>query len=439
MLDLGVRARRVFGRTVAVARPGHDQLPQPAVLGVPVGHVERRQLRRDERQPERALLAELGGGGHRVGSLREQPGHLLAGPQVRTTQRSQPPGGGIQGLPGPDSTHRHGQPAARRMGEMRPGGGDDTDTEAWRQSGQRRVAFVVERLTMMGQLDADPSSAEPVHQIGQRPFRRVRTAIGKRLAHMAFTAAGQDVPVPARGLGQRVEVVARLALLAAGQMRRGQLPRQPSVTFRTAGQHQQVRAGRIRRLGAGTDPNVAGPAAPTSQRQLGAEHGTHVEFGGRFGEPHRPVQAVVVGQRKGAQIQPGGLLDQLLRRAGPVEEAERRMRMQLGIRDGRAGRPGPVWRLVRSRACATGDPPRFRGPAGAPAWRGLPSSTRSISAQLGGPLNQPTLDSVSNICSTHTGLLNASSTSQHVLNVAGLSRMTRCADTGTSAKTDGGG
>ena len=28
--------------------------------------------------------------------------------------------------------------------------------------------------------------------------------------------------------------------------------------------------------------------------------------------------------------------------------------------------------------------------AGLPAWRGLPSSTRSISAQLGGPLNQPT-------------------------------------------------
>ncbi len=40
---------------------------------------------------------------------------------------------------------------------MRPGGGDDADTEARRQSGQRGVAFVVERVTMMGQLDADPA------------------------------------------------------------------------------------------------------------------------------------------------------------------------------------------------------------------------------------------------------------------------------------------
>ncbi len=204
---------------------------------------------------------------------------------------------------------------------MRSGGGDDADAEARRQPGQRRVAFVVERVAMMGQLDADPLSAEPVHQVGQRPLRRVRAAVGKRLAHTALATSGQDVPVPTGGLGQRVDVVARLALLAAGQVRRGQLPRQPSVTFRAAGQHQQVRAGWIRLLGAGARP----------QRQFGAEDGAQVEFGGRFGEPHRPVQAVVVGQRQGAQAQPGGLLDQFLRRAGPVEEAERRMRVQLGI------------------------------------------------------------------------------------------------------------
>ena len=232
---------------------------------------------------------------------------------------------------------------------MRSGGGDDADTEARRQPGQRRVAFVVERMTMMGQLDADPAGAEPVHQIGQRPLRRVRTAAGKRLAHTAFAASRQDVPVPARRLGQRVEVEARLALLAAGQMRRGQLPRQPSVAFRAAGQHQQVRAGRVRLLGAGTRP----------QRQFGAEHGTHVQFRGRFGEPHRPVQAVVVGQREGTQIQPGGLFDQLLRRAGPVEEAVRRMRMQLGIRDGRADLSVPFWfwarRLVLPALARPGD------------------------------------------------------------------------------------
>ena len=200
--------------------------------------------------------------------------------------------------------------------------------------------------------------------------------------------------MPAGRFGQRVEVEAQLALLAAGQMRRGQLPRQPPVAFRAAGQHQQMRAGRIRLLGAGLRYGRG------SQRQLGAEHGTHVEFRRRFGEPHRPVQAVVVGQREGAQIQPGRLFDQLLRCAGPVEKAVRRMRMQLGIRDGRADRPVFVRRLVQPRVCATrGTSSGGSTAGGAPAWRGLPSSTRSISAQLGGPLNQPHPDSLSNICS----------------------------------------
>ena len=65
------------------------------------------------------------------------------------------------------------------MSEVRSGGGDDADTEARRQRGQRRVAFVVKRITIMGQLDADPGRAEAVHQIGQRPLRRARGALGK--------------------------------------------------------------------------------------------------------------------------------------------------------------------------------------------------------------------------------------------------------------------
>ena len=205
MLDLGVCPRRPLRRAVAVAGARHDQVPQPAVLGVPVGHVERRQLRGDQRQPERALLAEFGRGGHHLGALREQPRHLLPRPQMRTAQRRKPTGGLVHRVPGPDRAHRHGQPAARRLGEVRGGGGDDADTEPRRQRGQRGVALVVERMAVMGQLDADPVGAEPVHQIGQRRRRRFRAALGKRLAHMAFAAAGQDVPVPAGGLGQRVD------------------------------------------------------------------------------------------------------------------------------------------------------------------------------------------------------------------------------------------
>ena len=140
--------------------------------------------------------------------------------------------------------------------------------------------------------------------------------------------------MPAGGLGERVEVVARLAFLAAGQVRFGQLAGQPSVAFRPAGQHQQVRSGRIGVLGAGF----------VGQRQLGAEHRAHAQFLGGLGEPHHAVEAVVVGQRDGAQIQPDGLLDEFFRGAGAVEEAVGGMGVELGVGD--AG-----WGRLNRRAC----------------------------------------------------------------------------------------
>ncbi len=77
VLDLGVGLPCVCSRPVAALRARHRQFPQPAVLGMAGRDVERRQLRGDERQAERALLAEFGRGGHHVGPLREQPRHLL--------------------------------------------------------------------------------------------------------------------------------------------------------------------------------------------------------------------------------------------------------------------------------------------------------------------------------------------------------------------------
>ena len=110
---------------------------------------------------------------------------------------------------------------------MGGGGGDDADTgaapaatietEPGRQLGQRGVAFVVEGMAVTGQLDADPVAPEPIHQIGQRLFSSLRTAVGKCLADMTFAAPGQDMPVSTGSLGERVEVVAQDALFAAGR------------------------------------------------------------------------------------------------------------------------------------------------------------------------------------------------------------------------------
>ncbi len=325
VLDLLVRPRRPLGRSVPVAGARHHQVPQPAVLGVPVRDVERRQLRGDQRQLEGALLAEFGRGRHHLGTMREQPRHLLTRPQMRTTQRRKVTGRLVDRVAGPDRAHGHRQPPARRLGEMGGGGGDDADTEPRRQLGQRGVALVVERMPVVGELDADPVAPEPVHQIGKRLVRRFRAAVGKRLADMAFAASGQDVPVPAGRLGQRVEVVAQLAL----SRRR---PDAPSPAGATA---VDTPPGRGQ---APADAARADRAPRCGRRHRGTARRrtpSHVEFLGGFGESHHPVEPVVIGQRDGAQIEPGGLLDEFLRRAGAVEEAVRRMRVQLGIRDRR--------------------------------------------------------------------------------------------------------
>ena len=145
---------------------------------------------------------------------------------------------------------------------------------------------------------------------------------------MAFAAAGQNVPVPSGDFGQRVVVIARLALLPSRQVSGGQLAGQSPVALRATGQDQQMRARWVGILGPGD----------ICQRQLGPEHCRHLQFPGRLSEPHHPVQTVVIGQRDRPQPQPSRLLDEFLRGAGAVEKAERRMGVQLGVGHRRPGR-----------------------------------------------------------------------------------------------------
>ncbi len=171
-----------------------------------------------------------------------------------TAQRGQPAGRLVQRLSGPYRTHGHRQPTPRRRGEMRAGGGDTWEAESQGQFGQLGVDFVVERMAVPGQLDTDLLLPEPVHQVGQRRRGRIRPAGGQRGADMTFATTGQDVPVPARRVGERIDVEAQFAFLAAGQVGRGQLPRQSSIAFRAASQHQQMRARRVRVVGPGAGP-----------------------------------------------------------------------------------------------------------------------------------------------------------------------------------------
>ncbi|SKT65908.1 Uncharacterised protein [Mycobacteroides abscessus subsp. abscessus] len=107
-----------------------------------------------------------------------------------------------------------------------------------------RVAFILVRMTMSTELDADAIGTKPVDQIGQRPFGRSRTAGGKRPPYLTLAAASQDMPVASGRLGEHVKVVARLAFpilwCAAGQMRGRHLTRQPPIPLLATSQYQQM-------------------------------------------------------------------------------------------------------------------------------------------------------------------------------------------------------
>ena len=209
--------------------------------------------------------------------------------------------------------------------------------------------------------------------------------------------------MPARRLGQRVDVVAQHALLPTGQVRVRQLPRQSPIPLRTPGKHQQMRPRRIRLVG----------AADPAERQLGTEHGGHVEFPGRLGEPHHPVEPVVIGQGQGTQTEPGRLLHQFLRRAGAVEKAVGRMGVQLGI--GHRNSPGGRW-TVQLRGPVL--PPLARPRRAVPAVAGLlvngpagPARPTIEHALHLGPARRtvvpPHRGILSNLCSTVRGVLQA--------------------------------
>src|SRR4051794_4402294 len=69
------------------------------------------------------------------------------------------------------------------------------------------------------------------------------------------------------------------------------------------------------------------------QRQLGAERRLDLERLGSLGEADDPVEPVVVRDRERVEAETLGLFGELLWRGRPVEERERRMRVQLGIGD----------------------------------------------------------------------------------------------------------
>ena len=145
-----------------------------------------------------------------------------------------------------------------------------------------------------------------------------------------------------RELGQPVEVVARSALLATGEVALTDGAGEAGVALRITGEGDQVGPGRIRSPGArrrrhATDARGARIArdvgATAGQGELDTEDGRYSHFFCRLGKAHHPVEPVVVGQRQRPELEAGSLRDELLGVGGTVEETEIRMAVELCVPD----------------------------------------------------------------------------------------------------------
>ena len=79
--------------------------------------------------------------------------------------------------------------------------------------------------------------------------------------------------------------------------------------------------------------------AGQTQGELGTEDGGHAVCSCGFREAHHAVEAVVIGQCQRIEAKTCRFFDQLFGMRRPIEEAEIRMTVQLGVGHGRrAGR-----------------------------------------------------------------------------------------------------
>ncbi|VTR78994.1 hypothetical protein CHMI_03785 [Cellulomonas hominis] len=344
VLELGVGAGHplVLRRPVALEGAAADELAQPGGLGVPRRHRVRRQLRRDQVQVEGGLVTERGGvrDGVRVPAVPVQ--HLRGGVQVRGRCAGQPAVEVLHRGPGAHGSQCHRQVGVPRGGVVDVAGGDQRQTGVPCERRQRVGGLGVERAAGLRDLHGDVVPAEQrdeAVQLGARPAdpgggdTGLPAVVGERPADGSLPAAGEDEP-PAGGLlGELLEPVRGGALGAGGQVRLGDGPGQRPIPVGSARDDGQVHGPGVGHAGRGVE-HVGAADTGDGQVQLGTEHGGQADLARRLGEPDDAVQAVVVGEAERAEPEPVRLGGELLGLAGAVEEAERRVRVQLRVAGG---------------------------------------------------------------------------------------------------------
>ena len=374
VLDLAVGARDPLGagagRAVPLGCAPHGELPQPAHLGVAVGHRVVGEVGGHQAKVEGAVAADLGRPLHHARVAGEAAGLLGARPQAGRGRRRQPAVELVEGAAGPHRGQRGGEGTPGRGGVVDVVGGHHVDPGFEREGDEGVVAGRVEGVAVVPELDGHAVAAEGVDEMVELPGGGSRPAVDKGGGHGALPATGEHLPPPAVpwltcDCGQVLESRFGKALLPGAHVGGAGGAAEAGVAVGVAGQHQQVAA-----LGVGRA--LLRPAGQV-EGELGAEDGGHVEGGRRLGEADDAVEAVVVGEGQGLQPQPGRLLGQFLGVGGAVEEAEVGVTVQLGVGDGSvvAGRLGG-W-IVRGPLV---------GPGGAVTAVGVERASRQPPLQL---------------------------------------------------------
>src|SRR5699024_1685519 len=221
VVDLRVGPGRLVPRTVAARGSGVRVLGEHGVLGVALGDVERWQFGGDELQVEGALPPEPRGAGHRVRPPVEQLRHLLARAQVCAAGGGQVRGVGLQRFARAEGGHDRGQPRVLRSRAVGGGGGHDRQPGLGGAPRERVAPLGVLGHAVAGEFDDHPVRTEEVDELIQRGPRGHRVvparspAAFERPPDPAPATAGEDVPVPAGGLGEPGDLAPRPAPPAA--------------------------------------------------------------------------------------------------------------------------------------------------------------------------------------------------------------------------------
>ena len=117
------------------------------------------------------------------------------------------------------------------------------------------VAGRVEWVTVIPQLDQHPVAPERVDEPEQLTSGRGRAIGDECCGHRPLATAGEHPAMAGDGVSDIGERELRGALLT-GEVPGAERPREPGVAGGAVGEHEQVRAGRIRSMRVGHHPGV---------------------------------------------------------------------------------------------------------------------------------------------------------------------------------------